>query len=226
MVSIRKNKPRNRDDTETGPIGYNALENPFCLASIIEMDQFMLGEIIAMMKDFFNNNFRAMFSIPLSYKTLFNLTRLHNFLFHCQSIPIPLRKYINFSLSGFPDGFPEARMHQITTSLLKFCRDVTIVCDKIPQDITYYKGCGIGGICLNITEKEKKSREYLEKIQRLADDCAKENINLSLDGIDNFEELETMKETELNFISGNTIGGFSDAPRHIKQLKWKDIAKN
>lgn len=226
MVSIRKISKTNSAATRTSPIGYHALNNPFCLASMIELDQFMLDEIIAMMNDFFKNNFRAMFSIPLNYKTLFNLTRLHNFLESCQSIPVPLRKYINFTLADFPEGFPEARMHEIITSLLKFCRDVTIVCDKIPQDISYFKGCGVKGICLNITEKEKHSKEYLLKIQKLADDCAAENINLSLDGIDDFEELEIIKETELSFISGDTIGRYSDAPRHMVHKNWNDIVKH
>lgn len=226
MVSIRKISKTDKSASRTTPIGYHALNNPFCLASMIELDQFMLDEIIEMMNDFFKNNFRAMFSIPLNYKTLFNLTRLHNFLGSCQSIPVPLRKYINFTLADFPEGFPEARMHQIITSLLKFCRDVTIVCDKIPQDISYYKGCGVKGICLNITEKEKHSKEYLIKIQKLADDCALENINLSLDGIDDLEELEIIKETELNFISGNTIGRYSDAPRHMEYKNWSDIVKH
>ena len=226
MVSIRKNNDGKLDQSGTGPIGYNALENPFCLASMIELDQFMLGEIVAMMQDFFQNNFRAMFSIPLHYNTLFNLTRLHNFLFQCQSIPAPLRKYINFSLSGFPEGFPEARMHEITTSLLKFCRDVTIICDTIPQDVSYYKGLSINGICLNIKEKEKKNSQYISNIKKFARDCARENINLSLDGIDDIEELKTMRETDLNFISGNSIGRYSDTPKHMKYMEWHDIVKH
>ncbi|MCB2090255.1 MAG: hypothetical protein KDF58_02325 [Alphaproteobacteria bacterium] len=226
MVSIRKTGKQDINDQVTGPIGHNALKNPFCLASMIELDQFMLDEIIEMMQDFFKNNFRAMFSIPLNYKTLFNLTRLHNFLIRCQSIPIPLRKYITFSLAGFPEGFPEARMHEIITSLLTFCRDVTIVCDKIPTDVGYFKACGIKGICLNITERERTSNAYLGKIQKLAIECTRENINLSLDGIDNFEELMVMKETELNFISGNTIGRYDDAPHHIKPLNWDDLVKH
>jgi len=117
-------------------------------------------------------------------------------------------------------------MHQITTSLLKFCRDVTIVCDKIPQDINYFKGLSISGVCLNVSEKERKSVDYISKVKEFARECARENINLSLDGIDDFEELKTMKETDLNFIAGNTIGGFSDAPHHIKQMKWNDIVKH
>ncbi len=226
MVSIRKSSDQKVDKTGTGPIGYNTLENPFCLASMIELDQFMLGEIVAMMKDFFKNNFRAMFSIPLHYRTLFNLTRLHNFLFQCQSIPLPLRRYINFSLSGFPEGFPEARMHEIITSLLKYCQNVTIECDKIPQDISYYKGLSISGICLNVSEKEKKSSEYIKKIKKLVLDCSRENINLSLDGIDDVEDLKTMKEADLNFISGNSIGRYSDTPKHIKYMEWNDIVKH
>ena len=184
MVSIRKSSDQKVDKTGTGPIGYNALENPFCLASMIELDQFM------------------------------------------QSIPLPLRRYINFSLSGFPEGFPEARMHEIITSLLKYCQNVTIECDKIPQDISYYKGLSISGICLNVSEKEKKSSEYIKKIKKLALDCSRENINLSLDGIDDVEDLKTMKEADLNFISGNSIGRYSDTPKHIKYMEWNDIVKH
>ncbi|MDG1707247.1 MAG: hypothetical protein P8H03_00715, partial [Emcibacteraceae bacterium] len=107
MVSVRSTKKKKGESNTTSPIGYHSLPNPYCLASMIELDRYMLDEIVEMMQDFFKNSFRAMFSIPLHYKTLFNLTRLHNFLFHCQSIPEPLRKYITFSLVGFPEGFPE-----------------------------------------------------------------------------------------------------------------------
>ena len=226
MISIRSSKKANGIEKNTSPIGYRSLSNPFCLASMIELDKYMLDEIIEMMQEFFKNKFRAIFSIPLHYKTLFNLTRLHNFLFHCQSIPIPLRKYISFSLIGFPEGFPEARMHLITTSLQKFCRNVTVVSEKIPNDIAYYKNCGVTGICLFIPEKIKSTEGYAIKIQKLAQKCAKENIKLSLDGVDKFEELGSIKETELNYISGNLIGRYEDAPLHISHMDWNDIVKH
>lgn len=225
MISLRSNKKKG-SNSDTSPIGYRSLPNPFCLASMIELDKYMRDEIIEMMQDFFKNNFRAMFAIPLHYKTLFNLTRLHNFLFHCQSIPIPLRKYITFSLIGFPEGFPEARMNLITTSLQKFCRNVTIVSEKIPSDIGYYKGCGVSGICLFIPEKIKSTKGYSSELNKLAKKCAKENIKLSLDGVDKFEELEPIKETELDYISGNIIGRYEDAPLHITHMGWNDIVKH
>jgi hypothetical protein len=193
---------------------------------MIELDRYMLDEIIEMMQEFFKNNFRAMFSIPLHYKTLFNLTRLHNFLFHCQSIPMPIRKYITFSLEGFPEGFPEARMHLIITSLDKYCRDVTIVCDKIPTDISYYKGCGIKGICLQVSEKNKSMDNYKARINWLSEKCIKEKINLSIDGIDKFEELKTIEKTNLSSISGNIIGRYSDAPTHMMHMDWDDIVRH
>jgi len=226
MISLRSNKKKKGSNSDTSPIGYRSLPNPFCLASMIELDKYMLDEIIEMMQDFFKNNFRAMFAIPLHYKTLFNLTRLHNFLFHCQSIPIPLRKYITFSLIGFPEGFPEARMNLITTSLQKFCRNVTIVSEKIPSDIGYYKGCGVSGICLFIPEKIKSTKGYSYGLNKLAKKCAKENIKLSLDGVDKFEELEPIKETELDYISGNIIGRYEDASLHITHMGWNDIVKH
>lgn len=226
MISIRSTKKTKKNDSATSPIGYRSLPNPFCLASMIELDKFMLDEIIEMMQDFFKNNFRAMFSIPLHYKTLFNLTRLNNFLFHCQSIPAPLRKYITFYLIGFPEGFPEARMNLITSSLQKFCRNVTIVSEKIPSDVRYYKSCGVTGICLFIPDKIKKTSEYSMQIQRLAQQCSKENIKLSLDGVDNLEELTPIKETDLDYISGNLIGRYEDAPLHITHMEWNDIVKH
>ena len=226
MVSVRSTKKKKGESNTTSPIGYHSLPNPYCLASMIELDRYMLDEIVEMMQDFFKNNFRAMFSIPLHYKTLFNLTRLHNFLFHCQSIPDPLRKYITFSLVGFPEGFPEARMHLIITSLQKFCHDVTIVCDSIPTDISYFQGCGIKGICLQVSEKTKNKDNYQERIQWLSEKCAKENIDLSIDGVDRFDELKTIKETELSHISGNIVGKYSDAPTHMAHMKWDDLVKH
>ncbi|MDG1995037.1 MAG: hypothetical protein P8J14_00955, partial [Emcibacteraceae bacterium] len=226
MVSVRNTKKKKNQSNTTSPIGYNSLPNPYCLASMIELDRYMLDEIVEMMQDFFGNNFRAMFSIPLHYKTLFNLTRLHNFLFHCQSIPLPLRKYITFSLVGFPEGFPEARMHLIITSLSKFCRDVTIVCNSIPTDISYFQGCGVKGICLQVSEKIKNKSDYQSRIQWLSEKCVKENIDLSIDGVDQFDELNTIKEIELSHISGKMVGKYSDSPTHMLHMKWDDLVKH
>ncbi|MCC3860617.1 hypothetical protein [Pseudemcibacter aquimaris] len=225
MISIRKNK-KNKSENTTSLISYKTLSTPFCFASMIELDKLLLDEVVDMMQEFFNNNFRAKFSIPLHYKTLFNLTRLHTFLFHCQNIPEPLRNYITFQLVGFPEGFPEARMHLIITSLRKFCKEVVIECEKVPSEIYYYKECGLDGIYLNASPKEKLAKNYVEKVNKLAALCAKEEIALSLDGVDHKDELIIIKETELDYISGKIIGNYSEAPNHMAYVNWDDLVKH
>lgn len=225
MISIRKNK-KNKTDNTTSLVSYKALSTPFCFASMIELDKLLLDEVVDMMQEFFKNSFRAKFAIPLHYKTLFNLTRLHTFLFHCQTIPEELRGYITFQLVGFPEGFPEARMHLIITSLRKFCKEVIIECEKVPTKIHYYKECGVDGIYLHVTPKEKYATNYIEKVNNLAALCAKEEIALSLDGVDHKDELVIMKETELDYISGKMIGNYSDVPNHMKQVNWDDLVKH
>jgi len=76
------------------------------------------------------------------------------------------------------------------------------------------------------SRKIKSTKGYSYGLNKLAKKCAKENIKLSLDGVDKFEELEPIKETELDYISGNIIGRYEDAPLHITHMGWNDIVKH
>lgn len=223
MVNARRTDDININNSTTTPIGYDVLSNPFSLSSRMEMDIFMMQETIVVMNDFFKNKFRAIFSIPVHHITLFNLTRLNKFIYQCQAIPKHLRKYISFTLIGFPEGFPEARMNFIITNLLKFSRNVVINCDKIPQNISYFKNNQISGLALTIPSKIDNPNLYWDKINQLSTHCQKEKISLYLDGINDFNDLSFKKETDLDFISGNIIGSYTDVPANISHKNWDDI---
>jgi len=98
----------------------------------------------------------------------------------------------------------------------------------------FMKNIGLIG-CGNIAETYFRSQEYFNNIkfiscadvyEEASKKCAKENIDLSIDGVDRFDELKTIKETELSHISGNIVGKYSDAPTHMAHMKWDDLVKH
>lgn len=226
MVNSRNiNRPKSQK-AEAPYIGYRALPNPFCLEAIIEMDHFILKETTSMMNDFFENNFRAVFSIPVNYKSLLNLTRLQKYLAKCRAVPTDLQKYISFKLIDFPEGLPEARMSFIINNLLRHSREAVINCDTIPQNLEYYKSTRISGISLTIPHRVNKPDIFWEKINKFAAKCHKEKISLVLDGIDQHNEMLPNKKTNLDYLAGNVIGTYSDVPAHMAHMNWDEIVSH
>jgi hypothetical protein len=193
---------------------------------MIDFDRFMMKETIEVMKDFFKNKFTAVFAIPVHYKTVFNITRLHSFLFLCKSIPEPLRKYISFTLVGYPEGFPESSMHEIIANLNSFTKNVLIYCDKVPSDISYYKASGTKGICLTVPSKIPSPEDYWSNVRQISAQCKKENLSLFINGIDEYSDLIPTNISNLNFIAGNLIGSYTDVPSHMAQMNWKELSEH
>lgn len=204
-------------------LGYNNLINPTSAEAMIEMDYIVMLKTINIMDELFLNNFRAIFSIPVCYETLFNSDMLKDFLSRCQLIPQALYKYISFTLTGFPIGIPETKLCFIVSSLKCYSRAIVMVCNEMPQNISYYKDCGVKGICLALPEKITNSPEYWEQLAKLVRQCKKQHIYMSLENINRVEDFILTREVGVGFLSGDVIGPYSDIPGHMSRVSWKEL---
>lgn len=216
---------RSIDRYKNSYFGYKVLIDPSFAEKMIELDHFVLEETIETMDDLFINNFRAIFSIPVCYETLFNSDMLQEYLSHCKNIPKALRKYITFNLIGFPIGAPEIKLRFIVSSLRSYSRAIFLQCDEIPQDIVKYKDCGIKGVSIVLVPEMLHPIEYWERLTVLVGKCRKESINVSLAELNRKDDIILAKTTGANFLSGDVIGPYLDVPGHMLRLSWNDLVR-
>tara|TARA_R110002072_G_scaffold163399_1_gene316030 strand:+ start:3666 stop:4967 length:1302 start_codon:yes stop_codon:yes gene_type:complete len=203
--------------------GYEVLADPSCIEAMIGMDYMVMIDTITTMDDLFQNNFRAIFSLPICYETLFNTDMLQGFLSRCKVIPAALHKYISFTLINFPDGAPETKLRFIISSLMAYSRGVVVACDHIPQNVSYYHECGVKGLSLTYPDKPVNPTAYWKQLALFVGKCRKLHIYTALENIKTEEDLILSKEIGVNFLSGEMIGPYVDIPGHMARVTWQDL---
>lgn len=203
--------------------GYDVLQDPDDVESVVGLDKEVLAETIDMMNDLFLNNFRAIFSIPICYETLFNWDRLKDFLSHLQIIPPDLYKYISFVLIDFPTGVPEVKMRPIVSNLLHYAGAVTMTSRKIPRTTLYYRNCGIQVVSMSIPKRHRSPKRFWNNIAKFANKCSIKQLHISLEDVNTVDDLLLAKESGVRFLSGEAIAPYSDTPGHMSRTTLKDL---
>lgn len=204
-------------------LAYDILSDPENVNAMIELDNTVLAEAVDMMNELYINNFRAIFSIPICYETVFNWERLKDFLSHLRLIPPELFKYIAFTLVDFPDGVPEIKLQSIVSNLLHYSRAIAMTSGEIPQNISYYQNCGIKTICLAVPKKNNSPLEFWKTTAKFIEDCHHRHIYVSLENIDTLDDLILAKESGVHFLSGDAIAPYCDIPGHMSHTTLKDL---
>jgi len=204
-------------------LAYDVLSDPTDVEAMIVLDKEVLAETIDMMNDLFLNNFRAIFSIPVCYETLFNWDRLKDFLSHLQIIPPDLYKYISFVLVDFPAGVPEVKMRPIVSNLLHYSGAVAMTSRKIPRTTIYYRNCGIKIISMAVPGRHVNPKRFWKNMIRFVDKCNLKKLHISLEEVNIVDDLLLAKESGVRFLSGDAIAPYSDTPGHMSRTTLKDL---
>lgn len=203
--------------------GYDVLVDANCIEAMIGMDYMVMVETINTMDDLFQNNFRAIFTLPVCYETLFNTDMIQGFLSRCKIIPPVLYKYISFALINFPEGVPETKLRFIVSNLMSYSRGVVVALDSIPQNVAYYQECGVKGLSIKSPDKLVQSGEYWTQLAYFVNKCKQVKMYTAMENIHLKEDLLLAKEVGINFLSGDSIGPYVDIPGHMARMSWKDL---
>lgn len=223
IISTYMVNSRSIDLNEKIYLGYDVLTNPKCIEDMTKLDHAVMNESIIIIDKLFSDNIKAIFSIPVSYESVFNSDMLKDFLSHCQFIPPVLHKYISFTLLDFPYGVPEVKLRFIVSSLTNYSRAVVMTCGEIPQNISFYVSCGVKGICLAMPKKRYTPKEYWDQLAVFVHNCKQLNIASSLENVDQVEDFILAREIGVNFLSGDVVGPYSDTPKHMLHVSWKEL---
>ncbi len=204
-------------------LGYDALNEFEYRANVMNMDYDVMLDTIETMEDLFTNNFRAIFSIPLTYETLFNSVRLKDFLSKCHVIPEDLYQYICFTLMDFPSGVPTTKLKMITSSLLQYSNTIAVKLKTIPAVISGYKECGVKIITMDVQQNSPDNVIYWENLSSLVDRCNDERMYLTLSEVNNSSDLILAKEIGTHFMAGDAISPYKDTPGHMLRTSWQEL---
>jgi hypothetical protein len=191
---------------------------------LIDLDHFLFKDSQEILREFFNNSFRAIFNVPISYETLFTPERLMAYLQLCNQLPKNLQKYLSFSLVNFPPGVPASKLRYITSVLSKYCRAVMLYChDFIPRNIKLYKESGIQGISVNLTYAGRQADQPWQELKQMARICTKHGLKTALFSVGNYDDLLLSKQSGFKYISGAVLGEEINVPGHMVHLTWEEL---
>ena len=204
--------------------GYAVLLKTMKRQDKIALDYFLFETCREMMQEFYANKFRAIFSIPVSYETLFTPELLASYLQLCRKMPEELCRYVSFTLVNFPPGIPEAKLRYITGLLQKYCRLIILHCHEfIPQDIGFYKECQIKGVSINLAPPSRNSAVYWAGLARMTAKCHQKSMQAILLNVQSLENLLLAREAGFDYIAGAVIRENTAIPGHMVRLSWKEL---
>ncbi|WP_417317693.1 hypothetical protein [Emcibacter sp.] len=190
----------------------------------VVFDHVLAEDCEEMLREFSANKFRALFSVPVCYETVFNPELMSAYVSVLQQIPPDLRRYMIITLMEFPAGIPESKFRYITSCLSKFSQMIVLYCpDYIPQDLTLYKECGVRGISMSIPEGKRNDQLYWNKLILMADKCDQNSIKTTVINVHTPNELFLAREAGFDFIAGDSISKHTEIPGHMVKINWKEL---
>ena len=190
----------------------------------VVLDHILAEECVEMLKEFKANNFRAVFSLPVSFETVFNPALRSSFIRILEQIPEDMLRYTSLTLMEFPAGIPETKFRSIISVLGRFSRLIILYCSNfIPQDFSFYASCGIKGISLSLSQTRRSDGHYWNKLVLMAIKCQEKSLKTTVINIDTQDELFLARQADFDFIAGEAISRNTEAPGHMVRIGWKEL---
>lgn len=204
---------------------YDVLIDKYTKKSRIALDRMLLSSNVSILEELYQNNFRTVFNIPLSYETVFNIELLKAYTLRCNVIEPFLKKYIIFSLHSFPFGIPSSKLHFIAYSLKNHCNALVFHSSEFDLDIEKFANCGIKIISFDLLAQNLSSHKNWENIIPLINKLHKEKMYIALENVNTNEDISKAKEYGIDYISGDAVGGYRDTVGTMKRVGLKSLIK-
>ncbi len=210
---------------KVSPIGnYGSLLRNFKIRDKVIAEYILVEECENILTEFHANKFRAVFCLPVSYETVYNPDLVLAYTKNLAGIPEELRRYVSITLMEFPAGIPEGKIRFITSSLKRYCSNIILHCqDFIPQDIVFYKECGISCISLTLSNSKRGKADYWNSLATTVEKCHKNAIKTTVINLQSPDELMLAHEAGFDFLAGEALCKNTVTPGHMVRITWKEL---
>ncbi|MFC7051063.1 hypothetical protein [Emcibacter nanhaiensis] len=192
---------------------------------LVSLDYYLFEACHNTLQEFHENNFRAIFSIPLRYETVVSSERLKAYIQLCSQIPDHWQRYLTFALVDFPPGIPAAKLTAITSMLKRYCRAVVLICtDIVSRDVQFYRECGLKGMTVIVSYKENAADTYWEKLENMVASCKKNGLETAAFSVSTSDDLFLARQVGFKYISGQVLSNEIPTPGHMVRFPWKEFS--
>jgi len=204
---------------------YNVLKDKTSLEAKIGLDWILLEDAALTMQGLYDNKFRTIYTIPVSYETVFSKERLKGFTGQCQKIPEELRKYVIFNLTLCPAGIPQSKLQMIVVWLKPYCNSIQIDLTTLPRDLQKYKIPGLSYMKYDLPRVLKDTKKTWMDLAEFSIKCRKLDLKTVIGNVNTVDHAMLAREIGANFISGDIIGDYCDIPEHMQRRSWQEVVE-
>ncbi|TWB19088.1 GGDEF domain-containing protein [Nitrospirillum amazonense] len=208
------------------------------LNAILDLDEEAMRQAIAAYLELYDNRFRFFLSLPVHYETLAGVQRRRSYVALASRIPAHLVPFLTYHLVGLPEGTPTGRLADFVTALRPFGRNLMVGVALGRQDMGTLAAAGVKGVGVILpgagdrTAIDHPGAERLSP-ERVATDLGlvgaearRHHLKLYVEGVDSVETEGLVDRVGADFIAGDLIGGWTEAPEHIVRMSRVDLLAN
>ncbi|MDG3443123.1 hypothetical protein [Nitrospirillum amazonense] len=208
------------------------------LNAILDLDEEAMRQAIATYLELYDNRFRFFLSLPVHYETLAGLQRRRSYVALASRIPSHLIPFLTYHLVGLPEGTPTGRLADFVTALRPFGRNLMVGVALGRQDMATLAAAGVKGVgiilpgagdrtAIDHPGAERPSPERVATdLGLVAAEARRHRLKLYVEGVDSVETEGLVDRVGADFIAGDLIGGWTEAPEHIVRMSRVDLLAN
>jgi hypothetical protein len=165
---------------------------------------------------------RLIIGIPIHFSTLAASATRVEYLRLCQGIPQLAHRFVIFEIIGTPEGAPQSRLLELSTTLRRYARAVIA---RMPLDSRLLKTLGGTGLLAVGIEMTQANAEQTTSDRLAAFAAAAQQAGLSayVHGLKTLSLTSTAVGAGFRYIDGDTVEKFVNLPRRVYRFSPADL---
>ncbi|WP_417317691.1 hypothetical protein [Emcibacter sp.] len=188
------------------------------------LDHMLAEEAGSKLLEFYGKKYRAVFSLPVSYETVFNSHLLAAYVQKLMHIPKELSRYTSITLKEFPAGTPSAKIFYISSLLRQYSPTVMLeFSGNPPPHPESYGECGLQGVILQLNSEKTQDENYWTSLSTAVSQFHKIHLRTMLTKVSAPEEMLLANECGFDFLSGDAVKRSTTKPAHMLRISCQEL---
>lgn len=202
--------------------GYDCVDDPEDFQQVLHLDLTVFDQALEAYADLYRNQFRYFLALPVHFESLATQARRAQYLARLRAIPPEFRPFIYFYVVAMPSGVPTSRASDIASVLRPFSRGIIVVVDIGCTDLPALAAAGIPVVHLILPPAARPARWGVD-MAHFVRDVEKQRMQASIEGVDVAAMEACAEAAGFNYLAGDVIGTWSEAPEHILRFTADDM---
>lgn len=202
--------------------GYDCVDDPDDFQQVLHLDLTVFDQAMEAYADLYRNQFRFFLALPVHFESLATQARRAQYLTRLRAIPPEFRPFIYFYVVAMPSGVPTSRAADIASVLRPFSRGIIVVVDIGSTDLSALAAAGIPMVHLILPPGARPARWGVD-MAHFVREVEKQRMQASIEGVDVAAMEACAEAAGFNYLAGDVIGSWSEAPEHILRFTADDM---